>query len=207
MNIQKHTSSGVAKAGLATGIVGSSLGVLNMLGSGASLLNTMTGCGNRAVAPNPYYGWECCSDNMPVSRYDAAKDARIAELETQNALRDANTYTDQKSIELYKDINGRLRDIEKQLCVQEVQNQKTADSFQIVTERMECMKRECCQAIESERNARQCSDNLIVNYANATFYPKQVADVTVGSTTTPQSTYNPLPVQISNNGNGCGCGC
>lgn len=207
MNIQKH-SSGVAKAGLATGIVGSSLGVLNMLGSGANLLGNMAGCNNRCVAPNPWTnGWDCCSDNIPVTRYDAQKDARIAQLETEKALRDANTYADEKNIELYKDINGRLREIERQLCVQEVQNQKTADSFQIVTERMDCMKRECCQAIENERNQRQCSDNLIVNYTNATFYPKQVADVTVGSTTTAQSTYNPLPVQISNNGGGCVCGC
>lgn len=207
MNIQKH-SSGVAKAGLATGIVGSSLGVLNMLGSGANLLGNMVGCNNHCVAPNPWNnGWDCCSDNIPVTRYDAQKDARIAQLETEKALRDANTYADEKNIELYKDINGRLREIERQLCVQEVQNQKTADSFQIVTERMDCMKRECCQAIENERNQRQCSDNLIVNYTNATFYPKQVADVTVGSTTTAQSTYNPLPVQISNNGGGCVCGC
>lgn len=35
MEFQKH-SSGVAKAGLATGIVGSSLGLINLLGNGAN---------------------------------------------------------------------------------------------------------------------------------------------------------------------------
>lgn len=41
-----------------------------------------------------------------------------------------------------------------------------------------------------------------VNYMNATFYPKQVADVTTGTTTTAQTLYNPLPVT----GN-CNCDC
>lgn len=195
MNIQKH-SSGVAKAGLATGIVGSSLGVLNMLGSGANIIGNMAGCNNRCVAPNPWNnGWDCCSDNIPVTRYDAQKDARIAQLETEKALRDANTYADEKNIELYKDINGRLREIERQLCVQEVQNQKTSDSFQIVTERMDCLRRECCNEIAQERSERRCADNTIVNYVNATFYPKQVANVTTGTTTTAQTLYNPLPAQ------------
>ena len=44
-------------------------------------------------------------------------------------------------------------------------------------------------------------DNTIVTYTNATFYPKMVADITTGTGTTPQSTYNPLPVST------CGCGC
>lgn len=48
-------------------------------------------------------------------------------------------------------------------------------------------------ALEAER--RQCADNKIVNYTNSTFYPKYIADVTVGSGTTQQSIFNPL----------CGC--
>lgn len=49
--------------------------------------------------------------------------------------------------------------------------------------------------MEAER--RCCGDNSIVTYANATFYPKQVADVTTGTATTAQTLYNPLPK--------CGC--
>ena len=45
--------------------------------------------------------------------------------------------------------------------------------------------------MEAER--RCCADNSIVTYANATFYPKMVADVTTGTTTTAQTLYNPLP--------------
>lgn len=76
-----------------------------------------------------------------------------------------------------------------------VTEKKTSDSFQLVSERMQC----CCNSLEekikAEKAARQCADNSIVNYVNATFYPKMVADVTTGSGTTAQTLYNPLPAQ------------
>lgn len=50
-----------------------------------------------------------------------------------------------------------------------------------------------------ERERRECNDNKIVNYANSTFYPKYVADVTVGSGTTQQAIFNPLCTP------NCGC--
>jgi transcription elongation GreA/GreB family factor len=51
--------------------------------------------------------------------------------------------------------------------------------------------------LEAER--RCCADNSIVTYANATFYPKSVADVTTGTTTTQMEIFNPIP--------NCGCKC
>lgn len=63
----------------------------------------------------------------------------------------------------------------------------------------------CCDRlqvqIDRERDERKCADNTIITYTNATFYPKMVADVTTDTTTTAQSTYNPLP-RCGN----CGCG-
>lgn len=50
-------------------------------------------------------------------------------------------------------------------------------------------------ALEAER--RMCADNKIVNYVNGTFYPIEVANITVGSTATARNTYNPL----------CPCSC
>lgn len=204
----ERAASGTAKAGLATGIVGTSLGALNLLGNAGGLLGGMVaqnnncGCGNGWNGRNGWNGWCCDSEDEPVSRYDAAKDAKIAHLETQVALRDANTFTDQKFIELYKYIDGELRDIRAVQSNQAVHNQKTADSFQIMQERLQC----CCDKMETricaEENARKCADNTLVNYMNATFYPKQVADVTTGTTTTAQTLYNPLPVT----GN-CNCDC
>lgn len=48
-------------------------------------------------------------------------------------------------------------------------------------------------AIEAER--RECADNKIVNYANSTFVPRYIAEMTVGTGTTQSTVFNPL----------CGC--
>jgi hypothetical protein len=53
-------------------------------------------------------------------------------------------------------------------------------------------------AIEAER--RCCNDGKIVNYANSTFYPIAVANVTTGTTTTLRNLFNPLQ-------SGCSCSC
>lgn len=47
-------------------------------------------------------------------------------------------------------------------------------------------------AITFEAERRRCADNTIVNYANSTFYPKYIADITTATTTTKQPIYNPL---------------
>ena len=181
-----YASKGVANAGLTTGIVGSVLG-------GASALGGLVGLfgGGRCANNDP--------QSVPVSRYDLEKEQQIAELKSQLALRDANTYGDQKALELYRYIDARLQDITATLSAQAVQNQATKDSFQLVSERLECAKSELGEAICREAAARKCGDNTIVNYVNATFYPKMVADVTTGTTTVAQTTYNPLPVST------CGC--
>lgn len=46
--------------------------------------------------------------------------------------------------------------------------------------------------VELEAERRCCADNKIVNYTNSTFYPINVANVTVGTTSTPRTIYNPL---------------
>ena len=74
-----YASKGVAGAGLGLGIAGTALGLL----------------GNGGL-PGLLGGWNggnMCHENMPVNRYEAAQSARIAELETEVKLRDANTYT------------------------------------------------------------------------------------------------------------------
>lgn len=178
----EYASKGVANAGLTTGIIGTALGALN-----GGLLNWggWNGAGNGTMNGAMYGG--CGSDRL-VNRYEMSQEQRISDLQSQIALRDANIYNDQKSLELYKYIDGQLNAINAQLGAQAVQNQATKDSFQLLQERL------CC-----EEKARKCADNAIVNYANATFYPKMVADVTTGTTTTAQTLYNPLPVDT------CGC--
>ena len=179
---KSYASKGVAGAGLGLGIAGTALGLLN--GGIPGLLNN---------------GWNAgvCSENMPVTRYELGQESKIAELQSQIALRDANTYNDQKTLALYQYIDGELKEIRNTLCAQAVTNQKTADSFALASADLAAVKSglEAKIALEAER--RCCADNAIVNYANATFYPKMVADVTVGTETTAQTLYNPIP--------DCGC--
>lgn len=63
-----------------------------------------------------------CNEDHTVNRYEAGKDARIAELETEVKLRDANTYTDQKLLDMYQYVDGRLRGVEGQISQQAVYN-------------------------------------------------------------------------------------
>lgn len=174
------------KGTTALGIIGTALGGVAV--AGGSLLGAANAARNGAQPVN-----EGCSENHLVNRYEAAQQARIAELETEIKLRDANIYTDQKSLEMYRYIDGRLRDVETQIGAQAVVNQKTADSFALAAADLAAARAELKGDIKLEAERRCCADNAIVNYANATFYPKQVADVTVGTTTTGQTLYNPIP--------------
>lgn len=104
----EYASKGVAGAGLGLGIAGTALGLLN----GGGLGNIFGGYNARG---------ECAEDHF-VNRYEASQSARIAELETEVKLRDANTYTDQKLLELYKYVDGKFGIVEHELCDQRTYN-------------------------------------------------------------------------------------
>ena len=202
----ERRSSGVAKAGLATGITGTALGGLNtltLLGMGANALGGF-GRNNQPVVVMDNGGYPaggCCSEDHYVNRYELELQQKIAEKDAQIALRDANTYNDQKSLELYKYVDGRFREFEQAFAAQAVNNQKTADDVMRVQANLDCCCKELRDKICDEKHERKCNDNLIVTYANATFYPKLIAGITAGTTTTPQPTFNPIP-----QGNDCCCG-
>lgn len=207
----EHKASGVAKGGLTTGIIGTSLGALALLGGGASLLggvgarNTGVGTGQAmldGVLVSALMGQNHCgcarnacgpceSDHF-VTRYDAEKDAKIAKLETDVALRDANTYSDQKALQMYQYVDGRLRAIEAQIGQQAVVNESIAGQIKLAKAEADCCCQSLRQAIDAESAARCCGDNAIVNYANATFYPQMISNLTIGTTATPQKTWNPV---------------
>lgn len=105
----EFASKGVAGAGLGLGIAGTALGVMN--GGLGNVLGGLIGGGNCV-----------CSDNMPVSRYELNQESKIAELQSQIALRDANTYNDQKLLEVYKYFDGKIEGINHRICNQEVWN-------------------------------------------------------------------------------------
>lgn len=199
----EFASKGVAGSGLGLGIAGTALGVLN--GGLGNLLGGMGGSWNTGCGWGG--GWNRgavqiiseCNENIPVNRYEAQKDARIAELETEVKLRDANTYTLGEMNKMRNYVDDRFTAISNQLCAQAVHNQKTEDSFVLAQRDLAAVKSDLEGKIRMEAERRCCADNSIINYANATFYPKMVADVTVGTTTTAQTLYNPIP--------DCGCCC
>ena len=106
----EFASKGVAGSGLGLGIAGTALGVLN--GGIPNLLGGVMGARTAG----------CCNEDHTVNRYEAAQQARIAELETEVKLRDANTYTDQKLLELYRYVDGKFGCVEGQIAQQAVYN-------------------------------------------------------------------------------------
>lgn len=93
------------KGTTALGVVGTvlgSIGTAGVLGGG----NLFGLGGNQS------------GDNAPVNRYELAQESKIAKLEADIALRDANIYNDQKLNDLknyvdckFDKVNGELRDI------------------------------------------------------------------------------------------------
>lgn len=199
------------KGTTALGIIGTSLGGLAVANQGAlgNLIGGVLGGGTQnsgaaeaataiaamtamaATAAGSRNG--VCSEDHCVDRYTLGLESKIAELESKIALRDANTYGDQKLLEVYKHFDGRFRDVEGEIARQAVRNQRTEDGFALAAQERECLKQEIKGDIAREAEKRCCADNSIVNYTNATFYPKQTADVTTGTTTTSAKIYNPLP--------------
>jgi hypothetical protein len=115
----EYASKGVAGSGLGLGIAGTALGILN--GGLGSLLGGAgtVGCG--------------CSEDHWVNRYEAGQSARIAELETEVKLRDANTYTLSEMGKLRDYVDHRFSGVEAQLCNQAVLNSQ-------ITANISCMQ-------------------------------------------------------------------
>lgn len=118
----EFASKGVAGSGLGLGIAGTALGVLN--GGLGNLLGGVLGNGCNNGWNNGCNGGfvPMCNENMPVNRYELGQESKIADLQSQIALRDANTYNDQKLLEVYKYFDGKLEHINHKLCEQAVWN-------------------------------------------------------------------------------------
>lgn len=207
----EYASKGLAGTALGFGIGGAAMSLAN--GGLGNLLGGL-GQGNRSAAVDAAamatpamtalaaalaarQQAPTCSENMPVSRYELEREQKLAAKDSEIALLKANTYNDGKMLEVYGYIDRQLKDVREALCKQAVHNQRTEDSFTLVKQDVESVRKEALDAIKMEAERRCCGDNSIVTYANATFYPKQVADVTTGTATTAQTLYNPLPK--------CGC--
>ena len=159
-----------------------SIGTLGTLGGG-NLLSNLFG-GNSTAA----------NDEKYVSKEEFELQRQLGDEKAKNVVLQSTNDTDKKSLELYQYVEGQLRAIRDTLSDQRVKNQATDDSIRVVDERRSSGYQQLSEAIARESDERKANDNTIITYSNATFYPKQVADVAVGTTTTAQTTFNPLPI-------------
>ena len=97
-----NTALGLSIGALATEFLGGNLG---------GLFNGTARTGNCT-----------CNEDHWVNRYEATQSARIAELETEVKLRDANTYTLTEMGKLRDYVDRRFDGVNAQLCNQSVLN-------------------------------------------------------------------------------------
>jgi hypothetical protein len=101
---KEYASKGVAGTGLGLGIAGTALGLMQ----NGNLGNLFGGNG--------------CGSNAYVNRFEADQAARIAELETEVKLRDANAYTLGEINKVRNYVDAKFDAINAQLCSQAVVN-------------------------------------------------------------------------------------
>lgn len=91
----EFASKGVAGAGLGTGIGGLALGLLN------GGLGNLFGVGNCAAAA-------ACSENQFVNRYELDMENKLVSKDSEIALLKSNIYTDQKIVDVYKELSEQI---------------------------------------------------------------------------------------------------
>lgn len=96
----EYASKAVAGSGLGFGIAGTALGLANNGGLGG----LFGGCGN--------------GNNAYVNRYEAEQAAKIAALEADVKLRDANTYTMQEMAKLRDYVDRKFDKVDERLYKQ-----------------------------------------------------------------------------------------
>lgn len=101
-----YATNGKGNLGVTLGAIGTGLAALNNGG----LLSGILG------------GGKTCSDDHCITRYEAAQQARIGELENEVKMRDANTYTIQQIDGLRTYVDGKLTAIDSKICAQAVHN-------------------------------------------------------------------------------------
>lgn len=127
----KYGSKGATGAALGLGIAGTALGLGLLNGNGFSIGNNNACKKNEpsandaaivGAALSTLSGIAHTCSSPGYTRYDSEKDARIAALETEVKLRDANTYTDSKILALYEKMDARFNVVEREICDQRTYN-------------------------------------------------------------------------------------
>lgn len=106
----EYASNGKGNLGVTLGAIGTGLGALT---------NGLGGLFGNNPANNS-------GENTPVNRYENNLQARIAELETEVKLRDANVYSDQKLNEAVRYLEGKIGGLQESIYQQAVVNAQVA---------------------------------------------------------------------------------
>jgi hypothetical protein len=161
--------------------IAGSAGLASFLGLNAgNILGGLWGNGTQRMG-----NCGCSPADVAVTRYEMAMQQEIAAKDSKIALLEANTYNDQKTLELYKYVDGKFNEIQSNLAAQAVRNQAFNDALASTDFKFS-------QAIALEAERRECADCKVVNYANSTFAPKLITDFAAGTTSAVAQVYNPL---------------
>lgn len=98
----EYASKGMAGAGLGLGIAGTALGILN---GGAGLLGMHTANTGNGV----------CSENQYVNRYEMTLTQAISSKDGEIALLKSERYTDERLVEVYKDLNRQINAVNEKI--------------------------------------------------------------------------------------------
>lgn len=206
---KEYASKGVAGAALGLGIAGTALWLFN---KGGSLFNNH--CNDNGVGSPTYTQTEIdmlaakeCQDALDLTK--AIYDQRIVSMGERFSDRQVinqemfNLYKNQTDADfgLYKNqrdgfdvLSTRISKLETNEAVNTAVEPWRAKVLQMQINGVAAGSQ---AAINLEAERRHCADSKIVNYANSTFYPIEVANITVANTHYSKGTYNPL----------CGCDC
>ena len=122
MEVNNYASKGAAATGIALGASGLGVAALNALSPGGVLSGLLGGnCGRG------------CQENTAVDRYELGLEQSNAAKDSKIALLESTIHTNDKILEVYQYMDGRLRGIEGQIAQQAVVNAQ-------VTANISCMQ-------------------------------------------------------------------
>lgn len=183
-----YASKGVAGTALGLGITGTALALLNG--------NGLFGWG-KARNEDMYLERKECQDYVDLTKEFYA--GRIQSIrDSADVFYNMEAKLNDSAFRLYKSQRDNYDVLADRIAKLETKASIT-DAVEPWRDQVLQMKiNSVAGLVDLEAQKRSCSDNILVNYMNSTFYPKSIADVTVGTTTTKEQVYNPLKQ--------CGCG-
>jgi hypothetical protein len=197
-------------------IMASGLGTANGTNAPTAFQAWEQGCDNYLKATTNFYEGQLAEqeqrfsdrqtiDSQMFSIWKSQVDGDFGLYQSQrNGFDGLNKKFNESTFALYKNqrdnfdaLSGRISALETKQAVADAVEPWRA---KVLDMQINCVNNAAQNGIALEAERRCCNDGKIVNYANSTFYPIAVANVTNGTTTTLRNLFNPLQ-------SGCSCSC